>query len=727
MKKKIQIILCCMILLISTVGISGCSSKTKKETPMGRYEETEVELPKELGEFFNIINIGYDEENHLKILVCTEHLVEYTRQEDGSYSSSSEMDEWFKKANGGKKFDDMVYGKSKSGTECIATNTYQDETTSEWNLYRKTTDGNYEKIEAKELNEKNEFDFVSYIEKILIDENDNVYVCRYDDVICYDRDGKYAWEISDINGSTAELNQGCIWAIDQNDGNKVIAYDITTKNKKETIEFTSQENEKDEVTYGKSETILGVSGDNTLLLQNRKGIFELGEGRNIWINQIDSSMNSMSLPSINVQKIIRAQDGKYGLLYIDENREQHILEYLFNPEIPSEPEKSISIYSLRESESLRHAIVHFQKANPEVKINYYVAMENDETGDSTEYIKALNTELLSQGGPDILVLDGMDPKEYWKNGMLEDISDIIQPMIESNDITDQTANTFSENKKIYAMPTKLKVPIIYGDNEDVEKVKTLDGMIQYLKENSFSEYVGKVGFAKCMYQLYGRELFGTDGTLMEENIQKYFDIAENISVAEYELNENVGMYGAIHYKDTKIGYEALASGGFAQMICDYLTKHKDTTIYSNETFVPKNILGVNKVSKEKELAKKFIAYVLSLEEQAAAIKDGMPMNVSALSNLIMKDEEKNKNQDAAMNFCYYESSGRSFDENISWPTQQQLEQLKDIYKNLKDAVMENTEKEKKLIDYETQILEKQMTSEKAFEEYLSFIKQRSEE
>jgi hypothetical protein len=83
---------------------------------------------------------------------------------------------------------------------------------------------------------------------------------------------------------------------------------------------------------------------------------------------------------------------------------------------------------------------------------------------------------------------------------------------------------------------------------------------------------------------------------------------------------------------------SMASMGYAetfynlfdtQIIAEYLS---GSYCSMNNTFIPNCIMGVNKASKETELAKDFIRYVFS-EESQSTLKYGYPINIAAFNSV----------------------------------------------------------------------------------------------
>ena len=66
---------------------------------------------------------------------------------------------------------------------------------------------------------------------------------------------------------------------------------------------------------------------------------------------------------------------------------------------------------------------------------------------------------MAGNGPDVIILDGLSAESYIENGLLEDISDVINPLVEDGTIFKNIADVYTNDGKIYQMPTSFKYPI----------------------------------------------------------------------------------------------------------------------------------------------------------------------------------------------------------------------------------------------------------------------------
>lgn len=709
MKKRILSIL--MIMAITISGLAGCSSKeeeisgekidlNKLDTKMGRYMEKDVELPK-LGEQENIFKILRTSDNKFEVFTVNQTKGQYL-----CYRSN----------------DNLTWEKSKPkwlNQKEIAANGYVSDIC-------RSKDGTYY-IALQNYSNK---DAMCYVFKSLEDETsvqsvDIPYLKEVRDVI---QDIKYYPMINNI----AELENGDLVFDDNWNGKELNIYSMKDKKTSKlqvgesrfsnTQQFiaagnnvitsdadgnmlvynTVQKTTDKTIKYdGKiSRRSFAVAEDGTLILGDSSGIHRVTKDGSMWETTVDGNLNSMSMPSQEFRSIfvIAGEPEEYFAVYQDSNRGYQLKHYVFDKSVSSVPEKDITVYSLKENSTIRQAISVFQSKNTDIRVNYVVAMDDEIQGNVSDYIRALNTELLSGNGADILIMDGLPVNSFIEKGVLADLSDVINPLESSGAIMTNILSGYRQENKIYQVPVRYGVPMLIGKEEALTASKNLAGIIEYIKKNQDQQYSYTEPYAKLLKDYLALELeeLIKDNKLQEEQLKSFLEnikiLADNIKATQ--LNE----YGE-DGTDSGImrGGEALFRLGITKgdkyatalqtidqvmdtMIPAVVIKDKQLSYGSyGQRFLPKGLVGLNSASKEPDIAKDFIRSLFAEEVQNSNLYDGLPVNSASIEKWFAED-----NQDIMIGY-----GGDDGELSAVWPTKEERDGFLKIVQEVKYPIQSN--------------------------------------
>jgi len=106
---------------------------------------------------------------------------------------------------------------------------------------------------------------------------------------------------------------------------------------------------------------------------------------------------------------------------------------------------------------------------------------------------------------------------------------------------------------------------------------------------------------------------------------------------------------------------------------------------SSNIFVPKNLVGVNAKSKNKDDAKEFISYLLSEEAQAKNSYDGIPVNKAAFDKMTIypyadsfvgENGEPYSEGQSIGTWGFSDESGNTVELKMYWPTAEYFAEFK---------------------------------------------------
>ena len=208
-----------------------------------------------------------------------------------------------------------------------------------------------------------------------------------------------------------------------------------------------------------------------------------------------------------------AKDDFYALYTQEKAETNSLAHYVYDADAPAAPEHTLQVFALAENQTVQDAILGFQKGHPDVEVKFQTS--GKEEGITTDDIRTLNTELLSGSGADILLLDGLSAKTYAEKGILADLTDLTDELTSQETYLEAVLkNTAQVDGKVYGMPVKFSVPIIYGDNQAKEALSSLDELKAYVETHSDHSIVGiaeREYIRDFLFQMYQDEIIRDDG------------------------------------------------------------------------------------------------------------------------------------------------------------------------------------------------------------------------
>lgn len=461
-------------------------------------------------------------------------------------------------------------------------------------------------------------------------------------------------------------------------------------------------------------TLLQASKEGNIYLLDDNGIHRLAKGTTLWETVVDGSYNSMCVPTIDsIAFQMKNEDKEVYYVYYKsmiQGKENSFACYQFDRTALPIVERELTIYSLWDDISLHEAIAQYQKDHAGVRINYQVAVSDESGVTIEEQIRALNTEVLAGKGADLFLLDGLPMDSYIEKGVLLDISDIMMPKIEDGSLMSNIASNYIQNDAVYGMPIHFCFPMYITREPGKEpsiSLEQLSGLAALTDKELFPVMSYKELLQLFVFTHYN-DLISNDGEFKAEELRTFLSqvktIAESMGIngESVAINSNIGGYD---YRDKRIldiftmnqmqvfeaDYEAVMP-----YVSSMRTYRQCTTCASeigggcylvNNAYIPKGIIGVNKASKETELAKDFIQWIISEENQSVQVGDGFPMNTAAFHN--WSEDFQNHQGEVFDAIAYPKSDGNLRVIEIIYPTSEETQELFDRVKQLTTPTMNN--------------------------------------
>lgn len=422
-----------------------------------------------------------------------------------------------------------------------------------------------------------------------------------------------------------------------------LAYDMETGKELETIPYQTGDSD--------AEGSLAAGEGDDIYLCNAAGIHHMALGGTMWETIVDGSLNSLSLPGIRISKMCVGKNNDFFVWY-EKDENPVLAHYVYDPDIISVPTSTLTVYGLDLSEKylIRQGAIRFQMENPDIRVEVIDGRKQMEGMMDADIIRSLNEELLTGAGTDVLVLDGLPGKSYIEKGILEDMSELLAPFTESGEIYRNLTGHFRRSDgSVYEVPVRVLFPVVYGEAGATASLSSLQAYLEYQESPGAGSISGKTVYENILRRLaflYDQELWDDDGKLKEEELT---DLLE----AAMRTGEHSGAR-VLYPEDEDNGagkrYNLVAENGFttpdhlgimagdnqaslelpremAEMSLSFaVMREKGYPLQSvNHTFYPEERVAINRNSRQKETAERFVTFLLSEQIQGEDVEDGFPV------------------------------------------------------------------------------------------------------
>lgn len=657
-----KIITILLSLSIAAGLLSGCGGNEDKKKAdkastrvIGKYVEENVELPFQQNE--SVLRLLKNIQGGMEI---------YTRKDSGIYAQYSSLDgkEWKEEEaswlnqNSWKEVISLAAGKDGNYYAIVM------DDNSKMHLLKKTEEGTGEEISIPELNEATDqsgSEFYSFGTELQVMENGNLILEGNKEVKIYSQEeGKMLYALPYDKASTDARSP-----VDANGESIVLP-------SKDNVGFTVWNKEKEaasmsygfDVRYGR----VVLEDDSSIYFLNKDGIHHMQPDGTLVEILADGSSMAMGLPKVYAVDFIKGTGEKdFYALYKINNGKMSVKHYFYNENTQMESDNVLHIYSLEENNTVRQAVSIFQQKYPEVEVSYMTG-EAGASATKADKIRVLNTELLNKSGADVLILDGLPVDSLIEKGVLKDISNIMAPLIEDGTLAGSLAECYrQEDGKIYTMPAKYGIPILYGNQEVIDAMEDLDTLEHWLnthKDRSVFSNVTYDELTRLFVNMYYDELFDEAGKLKPDKLEQFLSCVKKAGeraqaemerdyTSLVEAGEMEGFYisdwmagnGIGVIEEKQVASQELAS--LADMMIPFTVMRENALplLVNKETFIPHGLAGINSASSATEMAEEFIKILFSGEVQEYDLGDGFPMNQSTNDSVIEQGMENQEEQE----------------------------------------------------------------------------------
>jgi ABC-type glycerol-3-phosphate transport system substrate-binding protein len=477
-----------------------------------------------------------------------------------------------------------------------------------------------------------------------------------------------------------------------------------------------------------SEKPLLIAGkeENELYFCTPKGLYRYVLGGTVVEQLMDGALNTLSSVDWNYSQVAEKKNGDFLILYTNSNAEFSLMNYTYSDSVPATPDNEITLYSLRDNDTIKQAITIFQKSNSDVKVIYEVGMSGKDAVSVSDALKTLNTEIMAGKGPDVLVLDSMPLQSYMDKGLLMDLSDVLSEPLGKGELFGNIVEGYKKENKIYAAPIRFKVPFVSAKKEVLEKISNVKTMAEYV-EQADAKSLGSDDLIRVyspadlfwmLYPVNAGEWMTAEGTVDKDKLTDFFTYSKAIyekviesrapgeekrgkpALDDWDTNEESLDYGAFSTSpqftdDVALGKLVLGVGevdsflGIAYLNSPMISypslSYKPFKGLSSDAayFIPKTTVGITVKTKNEEIAKKFVSSLFSEESQGKGREyvGGLPVNRASYAAGEAKWDEFEQELGVRVEGIKYVDK--------KWPTKEQFDAFKSIVESLDTPTLDN--------------------------------------
>lgn len=474
-------------------------------------------------------------------------------------------------------------------------------------------------------------------------------------------------------------------------------------------------------------SVRGIVDDNgDVSLISQAGVQILKNGSDIWEQIIDGKRNTMSSPKHYLAGFAKGRQEDYFVYYNSMDEISKLARYVYDADMPVEPETELTIFSLHDNLTIKQAITEFQIQNPNVKIDFQPLMEDGDVTMAEDYVRTLNTELLAGKGPDILILDQMAEASYIEKGVLEDITAEIESLVLSGDFLANIADGSRVDGKIYSVPVKIGLPMTFGRKEALKEAGQLASLADLVQNQEVGQIFGTVD-RDTFLSFYGDAFFNKvvneNGIIQEQELKDFLTNMKKIldgSRISDETGENrpTSIWGLLE-KGTYL-YSKEVAGFFMSedgiSIMEQARGELEADMISiNQTYVPYGTIGINKAGNNKDIAIQFLQTALSEEVQRSDFYDGFAVNKNALDYLCGIDRSSADAYGGSIDGI----DGNTYEWRSSWPSEPQRRRLVELCSAANNSAGRYWKEKRIMLEYSAGYFDGTESLEKTTDELMS--------
>ena len=314
---------------------------------------------------------------------------------------------------------------------------------------------------------------------------------------------------------------------------------------------------------GMESFMYAVEEDGSLCYMDSLGLHRMAPGGGMVQNLIEGMGYAFSDIGFMPGALLALPGGEYlaciGDMYTSE---YPLYRYWYDETLEINTEGQILIWAMEESHVLRAAASAFAKRNPTIPVKIEYGRQDGGATDA-DIIRSLNTRLLADDAPDVLVLDGLPVDSYIAGGMLEDLTGLV-------DISQCYPNImecYVRDGKAYGYPALFGLPSFWAPADDgmEGKINTLADLADLAEADPDNLVYGGWGsMFDALYAGYSPLIFPDAASVDEEALRAFLEATARIAAALPITAEETYEHGGFGVSDKPPvqGLAAYVEGGY---------------------------------------------------------------------------------------------------------------------------------------------------------------------
>lgn len=502
---------------------------------------------------------------------------------------------------------------------------------------------------------------------------------------------------------------------------------------------------------------VGDGEQEVLYLASMGGIYRHVIGGSVMEQLADGALNNLGDPTGTPVSMVQPEEGTFLILY----NNGELYSYVYDAEASAVPEEQITVYSLYDNETVRRAISVFRKEYPDVFVKFEIGLSGKDGMTENDAIRNLSTGILSDEGPDLLLLDGLPADSYVEKGILADLSDNVEAWKKETNFYEEILEGYRQEAGLYILPFRYNIPLIGGEEKylfSITDLKTLADTVEQIadspqaKATVLNTYTAEE-LLERLYAICEGAWVTEDNVVDEQALREFLTDAKRMYAAEQKnlpedkkeehdeiISNWLNYYSEEEVKkvmmqiDRGVGSQMIGSGVLAAGYLDSMETYRmfvserevaagtmdnyQLQIWNGQrqkVFCPTGIVGLCANAQNPEYAEKFIETLLSEEVQKEDLEDGFPVN---------RDAFKIFSQDPNPTYSYClgmaSENGEEITIDMRWANDAEIEELNQIIGSLSTPAETNS----LIRDSVISIGVKALTGEKEIDESVEEIVQK---